>query len=282
LRRLGDPGAEVRRRSFGVEERMVVLAGLARVPKGVRMSTTRLRSWSTSSATFIIVIIRTRFGTRSTRCYRTTSDQRNGCENRAGLDVWSAKLCHRDPTRLDDAMGRDSFAANNSNIADVQNARIFSGGAAVNAASALNIPSTEDAHQAQAALRALSGVAAQESSRTIEVRSAGKGRGTSVTVPREAFDLFLEILGQMANGNAVTIVPVHAEVTTQQAADLLNVSRPFLIDLLESKKLPYRKVGTHRRIRVADLLAYQRVDQADRKAVVDELTREAQKLGLGY
>jgi excisionase family DNA binding protein len=153
---------------------------------------------------------------------------------------------------------------------------------AVNTATAVNVPSTEDAQQAQAALRVLSGLSVEETSRTIEVRSDGHGRGTSVTVPREAFALFLEILGQMANGNAVTIVPVHAEMTTQQAADLLNVSRPFLIEMLESGKLPYRRVGTHRRIRVSDLLAYQRKDMADRHAVVDELTREAQKLGLGY
>jgi len=103
-----------------------------------------------------------------------------------------------------------------------------------------------------------------------------------VTVPREAFDLFLEILGQMANGNAVTIVPVHAELTTQEAADLLNVSRPFLIGLVEEGKLPCRKVGTHRRIRYADVLAYQAADAAERAAVLDELTAEAEKHGLGY
>jgi len=114
------------------------------------------------------------------------------------------------------------------------------------------------------------------------VRPDGDGEPISVTVPREAFELFLEVLGQMANGNAVTIVPVHAELTTQQAAELLNVSRPFLVSLLEEKKIPCRLVGTHRRILVADLLAYKQKDALERKAVLDELTAEAEKHGLGY
>ena len=104
----------------------------------------------------------------------------------------------------------------------------------------------------------------------------------SVAVPREAFDLFLEILGQMANGNAVTIVPVHAELRTQQTADLLNVSRPFLVKLLEDGKIPSRKVGVHRRIRAEDVIAYKHADDLRRRATLDELTAEAQKHGLGY
>jgi excisionase family DNA binding protein len=103
-----------------------------------------------------------------------------------------------------------------------------------------------------------------------------------VTVPREAFELFLEILGQMANGNGVTIMPVHAELTTQQVADLLNVSRPYVVALLEAGKLPYRMVGTHRRVRVADLLEFKKKDDAEREAAIDELAAEAQKHGLGY
>jgi excisionase family DNA binding protein len=147
---------------------------------------------------------------------------------------------------------------------------------------ALKIPTKETAEEAKTALRLLSNPASvQASSRTVQVRPDG-GSLISAAVPREAFELFLEVLGQMANGNAVTIVPVHAELTTQQAADLLNVSRPFLVTLLDEGKIPSRKVGSHRRVKAADLIAYQQRDEAERKKVLDELTAEAEKHGLGY
>jgi excisionase family DNA binding protein len=147
---------------------------------------------------------------------------------------------------------------------------------------ALKLPTQQIAQEAQAALRALSALPRRKAVRTIRVHPEGMADGVSVTVPREAFELFLEVLGQMANGNAVTIVPVHAELTTQQAADLLNVSRPYLIGLLDSGKIPFRLVGAHRRVKFSDLMAYKETDDRERQVALDELTADAQKHGLGY
>lgn len=103
-----------------------------------------------------------------------------------------------------------------------------------------------------------------------------------IEVPVAALRMLVDILAQMAQGNAVSIVPIHAELTTQEAADFLNVSRPFLVGLVERGELPFRKVGTHRRIMFKDLMEYRSKSQIDRKAALDELTRQAQELGLGY
>lgn len=92
--------------------------------------------------------------------------------------------------------------------------------------------------------------------------------------------MLVHILEEMARGNAVTLIPVHVELTTQEAADLLNISRPSLIQLLEGGKIEYRRVGTHRRIRFEALMAYKRRADADRRSVLAELAAYDQELGL--
>lgn len=117
----------------------------------------------------------------------------------------------------------------------------------------------------------------------VQLRLVEDGQETEVvTVPAAALSLFLQLLKEMARGHAVTLLPLHAELTTQQAADVLNVSRPFLVRLLENRHLPYRKVGTHRRVQLREVLAYKERTDANRRAALDELTAEAQRLGLGY
>lgn len=106
--------------------------------------------------------------------------------------------------------------------------------------------------------------------------------GADIVLPRQALVLLRNLLTEMAQGNAVTILPTHAEVTTQEAANILNISRPHLVKLLEEGALPFSRVGTHRRIRLQDLLAYKREQEKLSEAALQALADQAQDLGMGY
>ena len=104
----------------------------------------------------------------------------------------------------------------------------------------------------------------------------------NLALPATAIRLLLDLLTEMAAGNAVTLIPVHAQLTTQQAADVLNVSRPFLVSLLEEGKIPYLKVGTHRRILFEDLMRYKKEIDKERRKALDELVKQSETLGMDY
>ena len=106
--------------------------------------------------------------------------------------------------------------------------------------------------------------------------------GQDLALPRQALVLLRDLLADMAQGDAVAVVPLHTEMTTQQAADFLNVSRPYLITLLERGELRYTKVGTHRRIQFKELLAYKDKIRQQSSGAMDELVKIAQENNLGY
>lgn len=109
-----------------------------------------------------------------------------------------------------------------------------------------------------------------------------KNQAHQVELPTSALRLLVDILAELAGGNAVKVVPVHAELTTQEAADLLNVSRPHLVKLLEDGALPFHRAGKHRRVRFSDLMQFKAArDQASEQAMA-ELAHQAQVSDMGY
>ncbi len=119
-----------------------------------------------------------------------------------------------------------------------------------------------------------------QSTDPLQVRLLDDPFARTVKLPASVVRMLVHILEEMARGNAVTLIPVHAELTTQEAADMLNISRPSLIQLLDEGKIEYRRVGTHRRVRFEALIAYKRRADAERRAVLAELAAYDQELGL--
>jgi excisionase family DNA binding protein len=142
---------------------------------------------------------------------------------------------------------------------------------------ASTLPSDTEVILATETMRVL---ASRKTREGLRLRLVDDPQGRTIELPASSVVILVRVLEEMGKGNAVTILPVHAELTSQEAADLLNISRPSLIDLLQRGEIPFRKVGTHRRVRFDDVMAYKRKADAARRAALEELAAYDQELGL--
>ena len=138
------------------------------------------------------------------------------------------------------------------------------------------LPSDRDAALANRAARKLEALI--DETKPVPARFGASAE--TVDIPTTAVRLLKEILNQMAHGNGVVLTPLHAQLTTRQAAALLQVSRTHLVQLLDAGRIPCRKVGAHRRIHAEDILAYRRETESRRREALDALTARDQDLGL--
>mgnify|MGYP001154927619 CR=1 FL=1 len=143
----------------------------------------------------------------------------------------------------------------------------------------LTAPSPTDALLAQETSRRLAALLDEEQAYQVQLLHEGKPSEVLI-VPAPAMQLLANILAEMAQGNAVSLTSLHEEITTQEAADLLNVSRPFFVQMLDEGQIPFRKVGTRRRVRLQDVMAYKRTLYEKRLQTLNELTAYDQELGL--
>ena len=141
-------------------------------------------------------------------------------------------------------------------------------------------PTPRDAAIARSSGQVLSRYAGMD--RPLKLRVRDSEQEQPIELPAGAVELLMHVLEAMAAGQGVTLIPQSAELTTVQAADVLNVSRPFLIKLLDQKAIPHRKVGKHRRVRMEDAMAYKNAVDREREQVLEQLTREAQTYDVVY
>jgi len=99
---------------------------------------------------------------------------------------------------------------------------------------------------------------------------AGAATGDQVEIPAEVYQILRQVVEALKEGLAVTVAPQTTTLTTQQAADLLGVSRPTVIKLLDEGKIPFERVGTHRRIMLGDLLTYRERRRAEQYAALED------------
>lgn len=144
------------------------------------------------------------------------------------------------------------------------------------------MPGSHDIHLAKKASGEISSFLSQDKNRDLQFVIKKTKKEVTFFLSPAIVELLFRTLIQIAQGNAVTLVPIHAELTTQEAANLLNVSRPYFIRLLEGKKIPFHKVGRHRRVFFHDLMMFREKSKEKNRKARRELTEHAQDLDLGY
>ena len=137
------------------------------------------------------------------------------------------------------------------------------------------LPTANEADKAAKAGTALASHRDKRGSLSLHVKKGAKS--ADVDLPPAVARLVLDLLEAIGQGCAVTLVPSGADLSTQQAADMLEVSRPFLVKMLETREIPHHKIGTHRRIRAEDLLAYKHRRDSKRTAARTRLARLGQE-----
>lgn len=105
-------------------------------------------------------------------------------------------------------------------------------------------------------------------------------QGERTVLPHEVYEVLHQVVLAMAQGQAVTVAPHHQTLTTQEAADLLDISRPTLVRLLEAGEIPYEQPGRHRRVLLRDVLAYQERRRRERAEALDEMVEISEEADL--
>ena len=142
-------------------------------------------------------------------------------------------------------------------------------------------PSPAEQTAAQAATRVLARFGRHERIQ-VEVRDKHDNTSETLILPATAVRLLTDVLGYLAEGRSVAVMPEEALLTTQQAASMLNVSRPHLIKLLDGGKIEFQRIGTHRRVLLRNLRSYHQEQAAAAARALDDLVKQAQELDMGY
>ena len=146
------------------------------------------------------------------------------------------------------------------------------------------LPTAEDSEQAKDSSRVLAQALASYSDddRVRMTIQSNSGISDELVLPGDIMNLLLTVLTQVSQGNAISLVLMHQEISTQQAADLLSVSRPHLVKLLEQNSIPFRKVGSHRRVKLTDVMTYRNTIDKERHKTLDELSGLSQDIGMDF